>query len=123
MSKWAHDPEGAADALILRSLDDIAVAGRVLLVNQARALPSAVCQRGADGVVWNRRLIEGAGAAPWPPDGPFDLAFVRLPKAREEQAMAAHAALSVLRPGGRLVVYGGNDEGARAAAGVLERIA
>ena len=28
---WRNDPEGAADALILRSLDDIEVRGRVLL--------------------------------------------------------------------------------------------
>ena len=38
MSRWANDPEGAADALIERSLDDIALQGRVLLVNQAGAL-------------------------------------------------------------------------------------
>ena len=36
--------------------------------------------------------------------------------------MAAHACLSVLAPGGRLVVYGGNDEGIRSAAGMIERL-
>jgi 16S rRNA (guanine1207-N2)-methyltransferase len=123
MSRWAQDPEGAADALITRSLADIAVAGRVLLVSQGRALPSAIRQRGADCVVWNRRLIEGATAAPWPPPGPFDLAFVRLPKARDEQAMTAHAALGTLSPAGRLILYGGNDEGIRTAAAMLEEIA
>lgn len=123
MSRWAQDPEAAADALILRSLDDIAVFGRVLLVNQSGSLPSAVAQRGGEGVVWNRRLIDGAAAAPWPPPGPFDLAFVRLPKARDEQAMALHAAMSVVVPAGRLIVYGGNDEGIRGAAGMLEDIA
>ena len=40
MSRWADDPEGAADALILRSLGDIG--GRVLLVNQGGALPSRI---------------------------------------------------------------------------------
>ena len=59
-------------------------------------------------------------AAAWPPAGPFDLALVRLPKARDEQQMAAHAASSVLAPGGRLIVYGGNDEGIRSAAGMLD---
>jgi 16S rRNA (guanine1207-N2)-methyltransferase len=128
MSRWAQDPESAADALILRSLDDIGVAGRVLLVNQRAAMPAAVQQRGAEGVaIWNRRLVEGMAAAPWPPlgppEGPFDLALVRVPKARDEQAMTAHAAMSALRPGGRLVIYGGNDEGIRSAAALLEQIA
>ena len=36
--------------------------------------------------------------------------------------MAAHACLSVLAPGGRLIVYGGNDEGIRSAGGRLERV-
>lgn len=122
MSRWAEDPDGAADALILRSLDDIAVAGRVLLVNQSRALPAVVRARGVGYTVWNRRLVDGMAAAPWPPPGLFDLALVRLPKARDEQAMTAHAALSVLRAGGRLVVYGGNDEGIRPAAAILEEL-
>ena len=31
MSNWRNDPEGAAEQLIRRSLDDIEVQGRVLL--------------------------------------------------------------------------------------------
>jgi 16S rRNA (guanine1207-N2)-methyltransferase len=123
MSRWAQDSESAADALILRSLDDIAVAGRVLLVNQSRSLPAALRQRGVDCTVWNRRLAEGMTAAPWPPEGPFDLALVRLPKARDEQTMTAHAVMSVLRAGGGLIVYGGNDEGIRSAVAPLQELA
>ena len=122
MSRWAQDPDAAADALILRCLEDIAVAGRVLLASQSRALPEAIQHRGAECVVWSRRLSEGGTAAPWPPDGPFDLALVRLPKARDEQEMTAHAALGALRPGGRLILYGGNDEGIRSAARMLEEV-
>jgi 16S rRNA (guanine1207-N2)-methyltransferase len=123
MSRWAQDPDAAADALILRSLEDIAVAGRVLLASQSRALPAAIQHRGAECVVWSRRLVKGGAAAPWPAAGPFDLAVVRLPKARDEQGMTAHAALGGLRAGGRLIVYGGNDEGIRSAARMLEGIA
>jgi 16S rRNA (guanine1207-N2)-methyltransferase len=122
MSRWADDPDGAADALILRTLDDIVVAGRVLLVNQSRSLPAAVRQRGAECAIWNRRLVQGMDAAPWPLQGPCDLSLVRLPKARDEQAMTVHAALSVLRIGGRLILYGGNDEGIRPAAALLESL-
>jgi 16S rRNA (guanine1207-N2)-methyltransferase len=123
MSRWAQDPEAAADALILRCLDDIAVAGRVLLASQSRALPPAVRQRGAECTIWSRRLVEGGTAAPWPPSGPFDLAFVRLPQARDEQAMTVHAALAALRPQGQIILYGGNEEGIRPAVGMLEQLA
>jgi 16S rRNA (guanine1207-N2)-methyltransferase len=126
MSRWAQDPEGAADALILRCLDDIDVAGRVLLVNQAGSLPAAMRQRGLDCTVWNRRVLAGTEAGPWPPPGPlgapYDLALVRLPKARDEQAMTAHAVMSVLRVGGRLILYGGNDEGIRSADAPLAEL-
>ncbi|MBO0766909.1 MAG: class I SAM-dependent methyltransferase, partial [Hyphomicrobiaceae bacterium] len=78
--------------------------------------------------IWNRRLLDLEGvermaAVPWPPQGPFDLTLVRLPKTRDEQAMTVHAALSVLRAGGQLVLYGGNDEGIRPAVALLEELA
>jgi 16S rRNA (guanine1207-N2)-methyltransferase len=127
MSRWAQDPEGAADALILRHLDDIPLAGRVLLVNQGPnrggSLPAQTLERGATCTIWNRRRVDGMAAGPWPPQGPYDLALVRLPKARDEQAMTVNAALSVLQVEGRLVLYGGNDEGIRSAADMLEEIA
>jgi 16S rRNA (guanine1207-N2)-methyltransferase len=126
MTRWSQDPDRAADALILRSLPDVEVAGRVLLVSPGQSLPSAMAQRGGDCAIWNRRLADGAdgaAAAPWPPDSAFDTALVRLPKARDEVAMTVHAALSVLRTGGRLILYGGNDEGIRPAAAMLERLA
>ena len=123
MSRWAHDPERAADALMERCLDAIALRGRILLVNQGGTLPALVAARGLAYDIWNRRVAGGLAAAPWPPAGPFDAALVRLPKARDEQEMTAHAALSVLGDGGRLILYGGNDEGIRSAAGMLENLA
>ncbi|HEY7270297.1 MAG TPA: class I SAM-dependent methyltransferase, partial [Dehalococcoidia bacterium] len=116
MSRWADDPEGAADALILHSLDDIGIGGRILIVNQGGALRARLGARGLASNVWNRRLVPGLPALPWPPSGPFDVALVRLPKARNEQAMTLDATLSVLEAGGRLILYGGNDEGIRSAA-------
>lgn len=123
MSRWADDPEGAADALILRGLGDIGLAGGVLLVNQSGALPARLESQGLSFSLWNRRLAQGLPAAPWPPSGPFDLALVRLPKARDEQAMTLHATLSVLAAGSRLLLYGGNDEGIRSAAAMLKKLA
>ena len=130
MSRWADDPERAADELIRRSLDAIDLGGRILLANQAGTLPSLLAERGHAVGLWNRRLAGSIKAEPWPTTGPttgpaaepFDVALLRLPKAKDEQEMAAHACLSVLEPGGRLVVYGGNDEGIRSAAAMIERL-
>ena len=123
MSRWSEDPDRAADALIERCLDELALSGRILLVNQQAILPRLLQERGLSCSIWNRRLTGGHAAAPWPPAGPFDAGLVRLPKARDEQRMTAHASCSVLVPGGRLVLYGGNDEGIRSAAGWLQDIA
>jgi 16S rRNA (guanine1207-N2)-methyltransferase len=120
MSRWAEDPERAADALMARTLDELALEGRVLLVNQGGTIPSLLRSRGLEVALWNRRLVGVFPAMSWPPPGPFDAALVRLPKARDEQEMAAHAVLGVLAPGGRLILYGGNDEGIRAASSMLE---
>lgn len=122
MSTWRSDPEGAADQLIRRSLDDIGVQGRALLAYQAGELPAELARRGVEVTVWNRRIAGSHAATPWPASGPYDSALLRLPKAKDEQEMAAHACLSSLGEGGRLVVYGGNDEGIRSAAGLLEAL-
>jgi 16S rRNA (guanine1207-N2)-methyltransferase len=122
MSRWARDPERAADALLESTLGEIAPAGRILLANQGGTLPGLLAARGIAHSAWNRRLVGSAPATPWPPPGPFDLALVRLPRSRDEQAMTAHAVLGVLAAGGRLVVYGGNDEGIRSAAALLETL-
>jgi 16S rRNA (guanine1207-N2)-methyltransferase len=119
MTRWTDDPERAAADLIERSLDGIALTGRILLANQGRHLPALLTQGGGQFCAWNRRLAGGGEAAPWPPAGPFEGALLRLPKAKDEQEMAAHACLSVLVPGGRLLVYGGNAEGIRSAAHML----
>jgi 16S rRNA (guanine1207-N2)-methyltransferase len=124
MSRWGRDPEAAADELIGRCLEAIDPGGSVLLANHAGRLASTLSTRGAAVTQWNRRLV--AGCAPplaWPPAGSFDVALLRLPKAKDEQEMAAHACLGSLREGGRLIVYGGNDEGIRPAAGMLARLA
>ena len=69
--------------------------------------------------VWNRRFqLDGAGN-PEPPSGPFASALLRLPKSRAEQLMSAHLCLGALTRTGRLIVYGGNDEGIRSFQKIL----
>jgi len=122
MSRWANDPDAAADQLIARCLDGIEIAGRILLANQGGGVPALLADRGLPFTAWNRRLAGSGDAHPWPPAGPFDVALLRLPKAKDEQEMAAHACLGALVSGGRLIVYGGNDEGIRSAGGRIERL-
>jgi 16S rRNA (guanine1207-N2)-methyltransferase len=122
VSNWRNDPEGAADQLIRRSLDDLDVQGRVLLAYQSGDLPALVAQRGVDVAVWNRRVAGAHQASPWPSAAPCQVALLRLPKAKDEQEMTTHACLGALVDGGRLIVYGGNDEGIRSAAGMLEEL-
>jgi 16S rRNA (guanine1207-N2)-methyltransferase len=122
MSNWRNDPEGAADQLIRRSLDDLEMRGRVLLAYQAGDLPALLAERGIDVAVWNRRVAGARKASPWPTHKACDVALLRLPKAKDEQEMAAHASLGTLVDDGRLIVYGGNDEGIRSAAGMLEEL-
>ena len=122
MTNWRNDPQGSADQLIRRSLDDIEVRGRVLLACQSGDLPALLTQRSVDVTVWNRRAGGPRQATPWPSGGPYNVALLRLPKAKDEQEMAAHACLSALADGSRLIVYGGNDEGIRSAAGMLAEL-
>ena len=119
MSRWAKDPEAAADALIGRSLDALDLSGRILIANPSSGLPAMLAARGLAFQRWHRRLLSGEAARPWPPPGPFDLAIVRLARTKDEQEMVLHAVLSVLAADARLFVYGGNDEGIRSAASVL----
>jgi 16S rRNA (guanine1207-N2)-methyltransferase len=118
MSRWATDPDAAADALIGRSLNALHLAGRILLANSSSGLAAMLNARSLSFQRWDRRLT-GASAQPWPPSGPFELAILRLAKAKDEQEMALHAVLSVLAPDARLLLYGGNDEGIRSAAHML----
>jgi 16S rRNA (guanine1207-N2)-methyltransferase len=119
MSRWTRDPQSAADELIGKCLDAIALQGRVLLANQCGGLAALLSRQGVAHVVWNRRLCGPGAAQASPPAGAVDLALLRLPRAREEQEMALHACLGTLAGDGRLVVYGGNDEGIRSAATAL----
>lgn len=121
MTQWMDDPEGAADSLMAGVLDRAFDLGRndtVLAAYQYGALVDRL--RGVAGsvIVWNRHLRGGLSGrtvvAPEPVViAPVDVAFLRLPKPRDEQAMALHQVLGAIKSGGRIYVYGGNDEGIR----------
>lgn len=84
----------------------------------ARALEAAA----GEVTRWSRRLTGDPEVvtSPWPPEGPFRTAALRLPRSKEELEMTLHGAVAALEPGGVLLVYGANDEGARSAPGRIE---
>lgn len=103
----------AAATLAARELRAQPAWGRILVLEDPLTLVhDAVAGTGADVCAWSRRRL---GDAAWPPDGPVDTVALRLPRAREEFEMLVHIAADRLRPGGRLLVYGANDEGIKPA--------
>lgn len=88
-------------------------------------LAEALRARNAKPAQWLRMAVASSGLVPrpWPQSGPFDAAFVRLPKAKAALDFALHAAASELAPGALIAVFGGNDEGVKSAAARLEVVA
>ena len=119
MTRWLDDPIAAADGLIESVLGDVllSVAGRVLIANQHGRLRGQLTSRGVEADQWNRRIARnGEVASPWPAGGEFDCIILRLPKSKPEQDMTVHALAALLTHSGRLVIYGGNDEGIKPIA-------
>jgi len=107
-------------AVLADLLPDLGLSGRVLVAGDPTgAVSRAAAQAGCEAVRWERRAGAGVAALPWPPPGPFDAATLRLPTSKPELLMSLHALASALRPGGRLLLAGANDEGIRSAGTVL----
>ncbi len=85
--------------------------GRVLVVDD---LDGGV-ERAFGGARWARFCAGDRLGCAWPEDGPYDVVTLRLSKVRVAFEMALHAVAARLAPGGRVLVYGGNDEGIRSA--------
>jgi len=113
----------AAAGLMARTLSRVGVRGSLLVMLEVREeVAAAVRAAGGEPHVWHRVAAGGRTASSWPAGGPYDSATLRLPKAREELEMSLHAAAMSLRGGGRLWVYGANDEGARSAVEQIRQV-
>ena len=111
----------AAAELMSGVLHRAAIRGNVLvMLENLPAVTTAVIEAGGQAHSWHRLAREGRSASAWTPEGPFQAATLRLPKAKDELDMAVHAAASVLEVGAPLWVYGANDEGAGSAGRVIE---
>ncbi len=113
----------AAGALLAKHVRRLPGSGRALVMEDpSDEASTALAGRGLEVERWWRRAIGGRAATAWPPPGPFDLVALRLPKAKDELEMSAHAAASVLTPDGTLVVYGAKDEGIGSAGRRVEPV-
>lgn len=68
---------------------------------------------------WSRRSPQ---AKTWPTSAMYDVAVIRLPRAREEFDMLLHMAADALVPAGRLLVVGANDEGIKSSPRFIEPV-
>ncbi|MEL6179417.1 MAG: hypothetical protein AAFS10_10710, partial [Myxococcota bacterium] len=114
----------ASSAVMIGCLPTLPLGHRVLTVDDDSSEVTAAVHalEGVKAAVWRRRAIDNAPAHPWPPDGPFDAALIRLPKGRQAQEMVLHAAASVVRPMGHIYLYGTNDEGIRSMGKRLQQM-
>ncbi|RTL70579.1 MAG: class I SAM-dependent methyltransferase [Hyphomicrobiales bacterium] len=122
MSRWRQDPDGAAAEIVRRSLPALGLEGRVLLGGAGTQTCEVLRSAGISVTQWSRRIGDTASPTTWPSGGPFDVALLRLAKARDESEMNLHAVSSVLADSGRIVLFGGNDEGIRSGISDLEAL-
>lgn len=117
---WRGD---ACSGVMAGLVPGLGLRGRVLVVDDdGGTVTAAIRESGAEPVAWFRRALDGHAATPWVPEGPFDAAAVRLPTTREAVEMLLHAAAGQVAPGGRIFLYGTNDEGIKSAIRPMERI-
>ena len=109
------DRETTAASVLIGSID--IDAGRILAAHDHTGrIARELASRGCLVSEWWRVQGPNRPACAWPSDGPFDAATVRLSKDKTAFEMALHAVISQVRIGGKLWVYGANDEGIKSAS-------
>ncbi len=88
----------------------------LVLGDPAPHLARALEDSGHTVTRWHRFLTRGQLCTPWPPPGPFDEVWVRMPRSSLEAAMLLHAAAARVADGARVHLFGANSEGIRSAA-------
>jgi 16S rRNA (guanine1207-N2)-methyltransferase len=102
-SRLAEIAAVAADCL-----GDAELAGPVLMLGAETVVCKAV---NAEVSRWARFVGTGGTAAPWPADGTFAGAVIRLPGGWDAFRMVLHAACARLPAGAPIWIYGGSEEG------------
>ena len=114
-SRRAEIAAVAADAL-----SEVGFPGHTLAAGAEREVEAAI--KGTVSI-W-RRFADGDGPAhPWPEDGAFSAAVIRLPGGWEAFRMTLHAVCARLPEGAPLWVYGGAEEGITSVDSHLDGLA
>lgn len=100
-------------AVLAAALEGERVDGAVLFVGEDA--DDARTRSGLDGAVWVREAGGAMAPLPWPPEGMFVAATLRMPRAHDAYVMALHAIATRLVPGAPIYIYGPNEEGIRSA--------
>lgn len=108
--------EARVASVMIANLPELMDKSRVLVVEDLDGhVFDHVRAAGARVERWSRVCSGDVPGAVWPPEGPFDLVLMRLPRAKEVLEYTLHAIAASLGPKGQVFVYGSNDEGIKSA--------
>jgi 16S rRNA (guanine1207-N2)-methyltransferase len=100
--------------LLLDALADV-LEGVWITAHDDERVAEALAVRGAEVVRYHRYVDADPAACPMPPRCQADCATLALPRGRPALTFALEALASRVRPGGRLYLYGSNDNGVKSA--------
>ncbi|WP_448205089.1 methyltransferase [Azospirillum sp. sgz302134] len=116
LSNRATDRESTVAGVAAEALSERRPQGRILVAGDSDgAMEQALRDGGAEVVSWHRLALDGKAATPWPAEGSFDGAVLRLPRGWAAFEMALHALAARLVSGAPLWIVGSNDEGITSA--------
>lgn len=116
LTRRPDDRDRLASEALLHALPELPEGGAVLVVgDRIGEVEDELQRRGHTVHPWHRIAQGTQGATAWPEAPACQAATVRLPKGKEAQRLALHAAASCLEPGAPLFLYGANDEGIKPA--------
>jgi 16S rRNA (guanine1207-N2)-methyltransferase len=106
----------AATEVLIDTLPPIEPGGSVLVIDdRTGTVGRELTERNLSVTPWSRLAHGSRAGLAWPEGSDYDAATLRLPRSKEALELALHAAVSRLRPGAPLWIYGANDEGIKSA--------
>ena len=112
-----------AAGVMAEVLPTLALRGRVLVVDDdGEVVVGAARKLGLEVVAWYRRALRGHAARAWVEGESFEAVVIRYPVSRDAFEMILHAVVPRLSVGGRVLVFGANDEGIKSAGTSLKTV-
>ena len=119
-NKYNNWRDQASVALLQKFFEERGIEGKILgMLTPREVLEGSDWLTNSQIDLWNRTVGSNGDKWFWPENDCYDAVILRLPRSKNELAMCSHVALSSLRPGCPLWVYGSNDEGIKSSESVL----